>query len=75
MSLVYKCRGPVVGVYSKEIAPSPDLIGKPQRAGCGTVLNKLIDLVPADGAEHEVECPDCGAVSRVSKTPEDQEPA
>ncbi|MDH5394501.1 MAG: hypothetical protein OEY11_15055 [Gammaproteobacteria bacterium] len=75
MSLIFNCRGPVVGVYSQELAPKPELIGKPRRAGCGAVLNKLIDLVPADGKDHEVKCPVCKAVSRIKKTPEDKEPA
>ena len=75
MSLNFTCRGPAAGVYSKDLAPKPELIGKPRRTGCGAVLNKLIDQVPADGKDHKVKCPECDTVCVVKKTPEDKEPA
>jgi len=73
MNLKYSCRGKNNGVYNKETAPSPDLVGKTRRTGCGYVLNNLIDELPEDGKQHEIECPKCGNVSEVTKTKPEQE--
>ena len=53
----YRCRGPRVKEDSIE------------RKGCGATLDKIIDKVKADGEDHAIECPKCGNLSSVRKTP------
>jgi predicted RNA-binding Zn-ribbon protein involved in translation (DUF1610 family) len=45
------------------------LAGHPQNVfkGCGANLTTLIAAVPADGENHEVECPKCGNKATVRK--------
>lgn len=57
MDITYSCNGPRVDDESKE------------RAGCGADLTELIRDIDEDGEVHEVECPDCGNVATVRRTP------
>lgn len=38
---------------------------------CGNDLTALIDKVPADGTVYDIECPKCGGIATVRKTPAD----
>jgi hypothetical protein len=37
--------------------------------GCGVDMTQAIEAVPADGNEHVVACPYCGARTTVTKNP------
>lgn len=72
------CRGPVIGVYSKQEAAAlkrPVLAGHKKRKGCGADLAKLIAQIPQDGKDHDLKCPRCGNVSRVMRTPPTDAPS
>ena len=56
--VTYTCLGPRVAEDSA------------QRKGCGADLTAFILAVKKDGQTHEVECPHCGNVSTVTRTPE-----
>jgi len=36
---------------------------------CGRALDDLVALVPVDGLQYEIICPDCGNVAKVTRTP------
>ncbi|MCI0488925.1 MAG: hypothetical protein L0229_20225 [Blastocatellia bacterium] len=57
--ITYTCRGPRVSEDSAE------------RAGCGLDITELVQAVEVDGETHEIECPRCGNVATVTRTPED----
>lgn len=44
------------------------------RHDCGTDLTVLIEAVPADGLDYDVECPKCGTSTRVMRTPPEEAP-
>lgn len=76
MKASFTCRGKPAGVYNKKEAQSlgkPDIEGHKKRGGCGHNLDKLFAAVPADGKEHERECPKCGNVFPIKKYPDVEE--
>lgn len=41
--------------------------------GCGQDLTAVFEAMPADGQDHEIECPMCGTVGTHMKTTADTE--
>lgn len=56
----YICKG-------KKVTQEGELVG---RSVCGEVLTPKVNRVPRDGNVYEIQCPGCGSVSRVARTPE-----
>lgn len=49
----------------------PEMSGHKKRKGCGYDLADIISEIDQDGAVYEVECPRCGNVVSVRRTPPD----
>lgn len=62
--IIYTCLGAVITI------PGEDGSGKSIKAfaGCGQVLNELVEQVPFDGERHEYACPKCGTMHVVKRT-------